>query len=67
MIEINLLPGKKRKAAGGAGMKLSMPDFRAIISGATSRQQRIADSRFIRKAGSPNGPRTAEASQPRMT
>jgi Tfp pilus assembly protein PilN len=32
MIEINLLPGKKKKAAGGAGMKLSMPDFRAIIS-----------------------------------
>jgi len=32
MIEINLLPGKKRKAAGGAGMKLSMPDFRAIIT-----------------------------------
>ena len=31
MIEINLLPGKKRKAAGG-GMKLSMPDFRAIIT-----------------------------------
>jgi len=32
MIEINLLPGKKRKAAGGAGFKLSMPDFRAILS-----------------------------------
>ncbi len=32
MIEINLLPGKKKKAAGGAGLKLSMPDFRAIIS-----------------------------------
>jgi Tfp pilus assembly protein PilN len=31
MIEINLLPGKKKKAAG-AGFKLSMPDFRAIIS-----------------------------------
>jgi len=31
MIEINLLPGKKR-AAKGAGMKLSMPDFRAIIA-----------------------------------
>src|SRR5258705_12266764 len=32
MIEINLLPGKKKKAAGGAGLMLSMPDFRAIIS-----------------------------------
>jgi Tfp pilus assembly protein PilN len=31
MIEINLLPGKK-KAAKGAGMKLSMPDFKAIIA-----------------------------------
>lgn len=32
MIEINLLPGKKKKAAGGAGMKLSMPDFRSILA-----------------------------------
>jgi Tfp pilus assembly protein PilN len=32
MIEINLLPGKKKKKAAGAGFKLSMPDFRAIIS-----------------------------------
>jgi Tfp pilus assembly protein PilN len=31
MIEINLLPGKK-KAAKGAGMALSMPDFKAIIA-----------------------------------
>ncbi len=31
MIEINLLPGKKKKAAG-AGMKLSLPDFRAILA-----------------------------------
>jgi Tfp pilus assembly protein PilN len=31
MIEINLLPGKK-KAAKGAGMKLSMPDFKGIIA-----------------------------------
>ncbi|HEV8400428.1 MAG TPA: PilN domain-containing protein [Gemmatimonadales bacterium] len=31
MIEINLLPGKKKKAAG-AGMKLSMPDFRNILA-----------------------------------
>ena len=31
MIEINLLPGKKKKAPG-AGMKLSMPDFRGIIA-----------------------------------
>ena len=30
MIEINLLPGK-RKVTKGAGMKLSMPDFKAII------------------------------------
>jgi len=33
MIEINLLPGKKKKAgAAGAGFKLSMPDFRAIFA-----------------------------------
>jgi Tfp pilus assembly protein PilN len=31
MIEINLLPGKKKKVAG-AGMKLSMPDFKGIIA-----------------------------------
>ena len=31
MIEINLLPGKK-KAAKGAGMSFSMPDFKAIIA-----------------------------------
>jgi Tfp pilus assembly protein PilN len=31
MIEINLLPGKKKKAAG-PGFQLSMPDFRAIIA-----------------------------------
>ena len=34
MIEINLLPGKKKKAGagGGAAFKLSMPDFRAIFA-----------------------------------
>jgi Tfp pilus assembly protein PilN len=31
MIEINLLPGKKKKAAG-AGMKLAMPDFKGLIA-----------------------------------
>jgi Tfp pilus assembly protein PilN len=31
MIEINLLPGKKKKTAG-AGMKLSMPDFKGLIA-----------------------------------
>jgi len=31
MIEINLLPGKKR-AAKGAGMKLSLPDFKGLIA-----------------------------------
>jgi Tfp pilus assembly protein PilN len=31
MIAINLLPGKKKKAPG-AGMKLSMPDFKGIIA-----------------------------------
>src|SRR5216110_58594 len=31
MIEINLLPGKK-KAAKGAGMKLSLPDFKGLIA-----------------------------------
>lgn len=31
MIEINLLPGKKKKAAG-AGFQLAMPDFRGIMA-----------------------------------
>ena len=31
MIEINLLPGKK-KTVKGAGMKLSMPDFKALFA-----------------------------------
>jgi Tfp pilus assembly protein PilN len=31
MIEINLLPGKKKKAPG-AGLKLAMPDFRGLIA-----------------------------------
>lgn len=31
MIEINLLPGKRRKAAG-AGLKVEMPDFRALLA-----------------------------------
>src|SRR3989449_9558513 len=33
MIEINLLPGKRRKAAaGGAGFKLALPDFRGLLA-----------------------------------
>src|SRR5438132_5049737 len=33
MIEINLLPGKKKKAAGGgAGFKLALPDFRGLLA-----------------------------------
>lgn len=32
MIEINLLPGQKRKAAGGPGLQL--PDFAALLGGA---------------------------------
>jgi type IV pilus assembly protein PilN len=32
MIEINLLPGKKKKAAGGPGFKLEMPDFKAFFA-----------------------------------
>lgn len=35
MIEINLLPGKKR-AAPGAGFKLRLPDFRALITSVTN-------------------------------
>lgn len=31
MIEVNLLPGKKKKAPG-AGFKLALPDFRALIT-----------------------------------
>jgi type IV pilus assembly protein PilN len=32
MIEINLLPGKKKKAAAGAGFKLALPDFRGLLA-----------------------------------
>jgi type IV pilus assembly protein PilN len=32
MITVNLLPGKKKKAAPGAGFKLALPDFRGLIS-----------------------------------
>jgi Tfp pilus assembly protein PilN len=33
MIEINLLPGKKKRAAaGGAGFKLALPDFRGLLA-----------------------------------
>src|SRR5438132_12328705 len=34
MIEINLLPGTKKKAAPGAGfkLKLALPDFRALLA-----------------------------------
>jgi len=34
MIEINLLPGKKRKAPGGGGVgfKLALPDFRGLLA-----------------------------------
>jgi Tfp pilus assembly protein PilN len=35
MIEINLLPGK-RKAAAGAGFKLRLPDFRGLIANITN-------------------------------
>jgi len=33
MIEINLLPGKKKKAAGtGAGFRLALPDFQGLLA-----------------------------------
>ena len=32
MIEINLLPGKKKKKAAGAGFKLSLPDFKGLLT-----------------------------------
>jgi Tfp pilus assembly protein PilN len=32
MIEINLLPGKKKKAAPGAGFKFALPDFRGLLA-----------------------------------
>jgi Tfp pilus assembly protein PilN len=32
MIEINLLPGKKKRAAGGAGFKLRLPDIQGLLS-----------------------------------
>jgi Tfp pilus assembly protein PilN len=36
MIEINLLPGKKRKAAPGAGFKFGIPDFRGLMASITN-------------------------------
>ena len=32
MIEINLLPGKKKKKAAGAGFKFALPDFRGLLT-----------------------------------
>jgi len=32
MIEINLLPGKKKRAAPGGGFKLALPDLRGLIA-----------------------------------
>jgi Tfp pilus assembly protein PilN len=32
MIEINLLPGKKKKPSGGAGFKLALPDFQGLLA-----------------------------------
>jgi Tfp pilus assembly protein PilN len=32
MIEINLLPGKKKAAKGGGGFNLAMPDFKGLIA-----------------------------------
>src|SRR5260370_30098751 len=32
MIEINLLPGKKKRAAGGPGFKLRLPDIQGLLS-----------------------------------
>jgi type IV pilus assembly protein PilN len=32
MIEINLLPGKKKKAAAGAGFRFALPDFQGLLA-----------------------------------
>ncbi len=32
MIEINLLPGKKKKKSAGAGFKFALPDFRGLLT-----------------------------------
>ena len=32
MIEVNLLPGKKKKKAPGAGFKFALPDFKGLLS-----------------------------------
>src|SRR2546423_5944709 len=32
MVEINLLPGKKKRGAAGGGFKLALPDFRGLIA-----------------------------------
>jgi Tfp pilus assembly protein PilN len=36
MIEINLLPGKKRAAPAGAGFKLRLPDFTGVLANITN-------------------------------
>jgi Tfp pilus assembly protein PilN len=36
MIEINLLPGTKKKAASGAGFKLRLPDFGGLLASVTN-------------------------------
>jgi Tfp pilus assembly protein PilN len=36
MIEINLLPGRKRRAAAGAGFKFGLPDFRGLMASITN-------------------------------
>jgi Tfp pilus assembly protein PilN len=36
MIEINLLPGRKRRAGAGAGFKFGLPDFRGLMASITN-------------------------------
>src|SRR5947208_3282743 len=50
MIEINLLPGKKGKkaAAGGAGFKLALPDFRGLLASIKNPWPLVAEIQVIR-------------------
>ena len=64
-------PGDRREGQPEAGGDAEPIDRSAAGPGRRSRRppraRQIAENRFIRKAGSPNGWSTTEASQPRST
>src|SRR5438477_319565 len=56
MIEINLLPGKKKRAAPGGGFKLALPDFRGLIAS--------VKNPWLIAASGPSGPVNAPPGAP---